>query len=348
MTLLDQVFDIVVCLLLLVLAWRTLSATHLYQSAIFFIAFGLTMALAWVRLAAPDVALAEAAIGAGLLGVLLVDSLRVFARPPETGRDSEPNKPESRDNDVTTSRRRPQFNSAVASVTAGAGCLFLAYVLVAAIHDLPDGGGLTAQAAENLSRSGVEHPVTAVLLNFRGFDTWLEVGVLFLAMLGIFCAGGLVGFSETENPDPPGPLLSWLIRGLAPVMILTAAYLLWLGKLAPGGAFQAGILLAAVGILLRLAGIPLMDRVPRTVIKLGLTFGFGTFLVFGIIALLADKAFLEYPSEWAGEVILLVEAAAAISIGFTAFAFFAYLNSRDQSTGNGDTAGQPRETNPSQ
>jgi uncharacterized MnhB-related membrane protein len=33
------------------------------------------MALAWVRLAAPDVALAEAAIGAGLTGALLMAAL---------------------------------------------------------------------------------------------------------------------------------------------------------------------------------------------------------------------------------------------------------------------------------
>jgi uncharacterized MnhB-related membrane protein len=39
---------------------------------VLFIAFGLTMALAWARLTAPDLALAEAAVGAGLTGVLLV------------------------------------------------------------------------------------------------------------------------------------------------------------------------------------------------------------------------------------------------------------------------------------
>jgi energy-converting hydrogenase B subunit D len=42
---------------------------------VLFIAFGLLMALAWVRLGAPDVALAEAAIGAGLTGALLMAAL---------------------------------------------------------------------------------------------------------------------------------------------------------------------------------------------------------------------------------------------------------------------------------
>jgi energy-converting hydrogenase B subunit D len=40
-----------------------------------FIVFGLLMALAWARLQAPDIALAEAAIGAGLTGALLLDAL---------------------------------------------------------------------------------------------------------------------------------------------------------------------------------------------------------------------------------------------------------------------------------
>jgi energy-converting hydrogenase B subunit D len=35
----------------------------------------LLMALVWARLAAPDIALAEAAIGAGVTGALLLDAL---------------------------------------------------------------------------------------------------------------------------------------------------------------------------------------------------------------------------------------------------------------------------------
>jgi len=41
-----------------------------------YISFSLVLSLAWVRLSAPDVALAEAAIGAGLTGALLLAALR--------------------------------------------------------------------------------------------------------------------------------------------------------------------------------------------------------------------------------------------------------------------------------
>ena len=35
-----------------------------------------------------------------------------------------------------------------------------------------------------MAQSGVDHPVTAVLLNFRAWDTLLELAVLLLALLG--------------------------------------------------------------------------------------------------------------------------------------------------------------------
>jgi uncharacterized MnhB-related membrane protein len=75
MTLLAWAFDALLGLGLLWLAWRALACPDLFKAIVLFVAFGLFMALAWVRLAAPDVALAEAAIGAGLTGALLMAAL---------------------------------------------------------------------------------------------------------------------------------------------------------------------------------------------------------------------------------------------------------------------------------
>jgi energy-converting hydrogenase B subunit D len=55
-------------LILLWLAWAALGSRDLFRGIVLFIAFGLVLSMAWVRLGAPDVALAEAAIGAGLTG----------------------------------------------------------------------------------------------------------------------------------------------------------------------------------------------------------------------------------------------------------------------------------------
>ncbi len=75
MTWLSWSFDAFIGLGLLWLAWRVLACSDLFKAIVLFIAFGLFMALVWVRLAAPDIALAEAAIGAGLTGALLMAAL---------------------------------------------------------------------------------------------------------------------------------------------------------------------------------------------------------------------------------------------------------------------------------
>jgi uncharacterized MnhB-related membrane protein len=73
-------FDLLLAAALLWCGWRSLAAPTPQRAVVLFIVFGLLMTLAWARLAAPDIALAEAAIGAGLTGALLLDALGVFRR----------------------------------------------------------------------------------------------------------------------------------------------------------------------------------------------------------------------------------------------------------------------------
>ncbi|MBA4148747.1 MAG: DUF4040 domain-containing protein [Verrucomicrobia bacterium] len=74
----EWAFDGVLLLGVVGLAFGVLVVRDLYHSVILFIAFGLLLALGWVRLGAADIALAEAAIGAGLTGVLLLDALHAM------------------------------------------------------------------------------------------------------------------------------------------------------------------------------------------------------------------------------------------------------------------------------
>lgn len=74
--------DALVVFMLLATAVSVLASRSLFRAVVMFIAFGMLMALAWVRLQAPDIALAEAAIGAGLTGVLLLDAVAHFRRGP--------------------------------------------------------------------------------------------------------------------------------------------------------------------------------------------------------------------------------------------------------------------------
>lgn len=68
-------FDLLLALALLWIALRCITVRDLFQAVVMFIVFGLLMALAWARLEAPDVALADAAVGAGLAGALLLDTV---------------------------------------------------------------------------------------------------------------------------------------------------------------------------------------------------------------------------------------------------------------------------------
>jgi len=74
-TLMTWLLDALLSTMLLILGWRALHAADLYESIILFIAFGLLMALVWVRLGAVDVAMAEAAVGAGVTGAMLLTAL---------------------------------------------------------------------------------------------------------------------------------------------------------------------------------------------------------------------------------------------------------------------------------
>ncbi len=79
-TLILLLFDILLVMTLLLLAWQSLNTEDIFKAVVLFISFGLLMALAWVRLRAPDVALAEAALGAGLTGPLFLSALRRMNR----------------------------------------------------------------------------------------------------------------------------------------------------------------------------------------------------------------------------------------------------------------------------
>lgn len=79
--------DLLLIGMLLWLAAQALASTDLFKAIVLFIAFGLVLALVWARLQAPDVALAEAAIGAGLTGALLLTALAKLRRGRKGGVD---------------------------------------------------------------------------------------------------------------------------------------------------------------------------------------------------------------------------------------------------------------------
>jgi multisubunit Na+/H+ antiporter MnhB subunit len=116
--------------------------------------------------------------------------------------------------------------------------------------------------------------------------------------------------------------LDTLSRLLAPVLILVAAYLLWAGAHAPGGAFQAGSLLGAAGVLLLLAGWRPPAGPRARPWQLVVVAGPWVFVGLAAFSLLIGGRLLEYPPAQAGVLILALETAATVSIGVTLTALF--------------------------
>jgi len=203
-----------------------------------------------------------------------------------------------------------------------------AVVLSAAIVDLDSAPvDLRAEVSANLSMTGVDHEVTAVLLNYRGYDTLLEIAVLLLAVLGILA---VMPQDRTIVPAADDPILPTLTRLAIPLMVIVALYLLWAGAFKPGGAFQAGAVLGAAAVLAHLTGLLTGWHQPKLWLRLGLAGGFAVFL--GVAtATLGRGAFLEYPPPMAGMLILAIEAALTLSLAFCLSGLFLFL-----SRGEGD------------
>ena len=316
--------DILLAVLAVYLALQSLLAPRLIQSVFLFFAFGLALALAWVRLGAVDVAITEAAIASGFLGVLFLDALRDFSpRVSEKQENLEVNHNFPSRNDPK-SPLLPRL-----ALVLGLGLFLL--IALEAVWKIPEGGGLTAAAEALLPESGVEHPVTAVLLNFRAYDTWLELGVILLGLLAVFAVGGIKTYSK-PGVATNDPLLRQVILFFTPILFLFGAFLLYIGKSGPGGAFQAAVLWGAIGILLHLGGWPVFSVIPRWLRQLLLTVGLGFFLLLGFLFMAGGGALFEYPPAYAGILILIVETLAAISIAVTLTAIFANLNQMNTET----------------
>ncbi len=79
-------FDLLLIFTLLWLAWQLLATADIFKAIVLFISFGLLMALAWVRLRAPDVALAEVVLGTGITGPLFWAAEKRMERLGKRGR----------------------------------------------------------------------------------------------------------------------------------------------------------------------------------------------------------------------------------------------------------------------
>lgn len=285
--------DLSLILLVLAVAGWIITVRDTFAAVIGFVAYGLLLGLIWVRLAAPDVALTEAAIGGGLTGALLISAAARLRR--------------------TEAAARAEYPGVLIRTLATVLAVTVAAALAMGVLALPDPAStLAPAAAASLATTGVGNPVTAVLLAFRAMDTLLEAIVVLLALLGVWSVapdhawGGYPG--PRRHADPDGAL-AYLARLLAPIGIIVGLYIFWIGADLPGGKFQGATILAAMWLLVIGAGLADMPPVSRTWLRVLLVTGPLAFIAIGFAGSITAGAVLAYPEGYAKPLIVAIEIA---------------------------------------
>ena len=292
----SSVFDIGLVVLILTIGASTIVVREAFAAVIGFVVYGLLLAIAWVRLSAVDVALTEAAIGGGMTGMLMLGAVARL-------RSAE-------GNDTRT--------SLPVRLAVGILCALVAAALAIAVLSPPEViPTLAPMVMENLAQSGLGNPVAGVLFVYRALDTLLEKVVLILALLGVWSLapdsvwGGIPGLRVYAQPSST---LTFLAQLLPPVGIVVAIYMCWVGAKEPGGAFQGGTVLAAMWLLVMIAGLKSVPSTSQPWLRLLLVVGPAIFLAIGLAGMVLANAFLDYPSGYAKALIVAIEFSLTLSI----------------------------------
>lgn len=231
-----NVLAVVVWVLLLVTCAALVMGHHQrFRTVVLVGLVGLVVALTFVSLSAPDLALTQLSVEV-VSTVLLLMGLALL--PQTTPRES-------------TAGRKTR--DAVLALVAGVGVAWLAWVFMTRHHDSISWYFLE----QSLPKGGGSNVVNVILVDFRGYDTWGEITVLGIAALGVLAL--MDGFRlRRSGSDPSG--LAWtfpqqplLLRVAAsvvlPLALVFSIYIFMRGHNLPGGGFIAGLITAVALVL---------------------------------------------------------------------------------------------------
>ena len=237
-------------------------------------------------------------------------------------------------------------------------------LLLYAVGDFPAWGDTRSPASQSeISRhfiaeaegeTAVPNMVTAVLADYRGYDTMFETVVIFTAGIAIIGILGMGRLTDPESLDPQPEteagdrdmIVINTCRLLIPVMQLFALYVVAHGHHSPGGGFQGGVILGASFILWAIArDLPTaLQRIrPRRMIFLACV-GVLIYAGAGAMCMLVDGALLDYsalevflppaaidaPSNdimARSHGMLIVEVGVAFTVSAIMFGIYTYLSS---------------------
>lgn len=305
-------FGVFILTLLVITAIGIVRTPNLFAAVMLAGLFSLQMAAMFFVLDAADVALTEAAVGAGVATVLLLSGLAHLNA--EEGR---------------VKRRRMAIAVAIATTS----------LVLYATLEKPRFGDPLAPANQHVAPWYLEETprlvdvpnvVTAILASFRGYDTLGELYVIFTAGVGVLFVLAVrrrdTRFANLPNVDTQG-LRHHLVprvvgRLLVPFIVLFGLYVQFHADYGPGGGFQAGALVSA-GLILHalLEGErAALATLPFSVLTGMIVGGALLFVGVGVAGILLGGNFLDYnvlmSSPIAGQHlgILLVELGVGITV----------------------------------
>lgn len=175
--------------------------------------------------------------------------------------------------------------------------------------------GLLELAKENLEKSGVEYLVTAVVLNYRGFDTMFEIFVLALAFLGV----SILSDKRVEALSENEPILNFFSSILIPLVLMVALFILYKGSYSAGGAFQASALIAGGLILSFLSSKNITFDENRLIYKFSFSIGLIIYLLIALVGVLTSQMLNFYSS---GVLLMMLESSLTITISYILFSLY--------------------------
>lgn len=229
----------------------------------------------------------------------------------------------------------------------------LGALLLTAVQDFPDWGDPNSPASSYLSTHYIEkgiketkvpNLVTAVLADYRAYDTMFETIVVFVAGIAIVFLLRTQPNSAKKRRPGNHPESSIIIQNasriMIPMMQIFALYVVAHGHYSPGGGFQGGVILGASLILLAIAfdlETALVKIKERYTIILSAA-GAMIFSGIGVICLLLGGNFLDYsklalifpaltPVMARYHAILWVEVGVALTVMVAMFSIYADLAS---------------------
>lgn len=199
---------------------------HRYLALLFLGVVGLVIALAFVHLSAPDLALTQIAVEVVTILLMLL-ALTVLPRSPPT---------------LSSIPRRAR--DAVLGVVAGVGTGWLAW----AVMTRPAVATVSAfHWANSYTGAGGRNVVNVTLVDFRAFDTLGEIIVLGIAGLAIYALlepavhVRVPRSNMPHSPDRHPMMLAMAAHALLPLGLLVGLHIFLRGHNAPGGGFVAAL-----------------------------------------------------------------------------------------------------------